>query len=150
FVYAAGETFGFNLNNSSKALAATLECTKRYMGRTTPQVANNNPFRAPQPANTNGAREDRAEYRAEATVLLANILSAAGIVGFQVIPRDKIPSDLSRYDAVWTADNVIGAVSIILPGAAKGPEDITSFLMTADAQSCKGVFASGRYPTQAD
>jgi hypothetical protein len=81
--------------------------------------------------------------------LIANVLSAAGISGFRVIPREQIPADLKSNDAVWVADGgLVGTVSIVSQQGASSTEQLASYLMASDAQSCKGVFASGRYPTQ--
>jgi hypothetical protein len=90
-----------------------------------------------------------ADTKTEATILIANVLSAAGISGFRVIPREQIPADLKSNDAVWVADGgLVGTVRIVSQQGASSTEQLASYLMASDAQSCKGVFASGRYPTQ--
>jgi hypothetical protein len=50
FLHVGGDTFTFNLNNSGKALAATLECTKRHvraMGPTSPPSSPATPGNGP-------------------------------------------------------------------------------------------------------
>jgi hypothetical protein len=145
-VQAAGETFLFNLNSSGKALAATLDCTKRYLARSTGTASN--PFATPPPAPQGQVGMAESNARTEATILIANILSAAGIPGFRVVPREKIPDDFKSYDAVWTTDDVIGTVKIVSSQTVSSAEELATLVMASDAQTCKGVFASGRYPTQ--
>jgi len=141
YVRAAGQRFGFNLTNSSKVLAATLDCTRRYVART---HTTTNPFVAQAPRRSN----DRTSERAEAAVLLANVLSAAGIQGFRILPANKLPAKLRSHDAVWASPDLLGTLRIISTTTAATPERLAALLMAADAQSCKGVFASGRYPVQ--
>lgn len=150
-VFTAGRTMQFNLTGTSRALATVLDCTKRYehyVAALPPSAPGANPF-APQ---SGGRREaSRPEpsgseeaWRAEATTLLANLLSSAQIRAFSIIPRNEYPDELATYHAVWSAPGVIGAVKVV--SADGTPTDISATLIAGDARECKGRFASGTTP----
>ena len=157
-VQAAGEQFVFSLDNSAKVLAATLECTSRYVGGV-PGLGNpsgvppanlsaSNPWVAP-PRASQPSGAVISEHRTEATIFVANVLSAAGISGFKVVPRDQIPATSQQHDAVWTADNgIFGLLNIETSPQFSSADQAGASLMALDAQNCKGAFASGRYPTE--
>jgi hypothetical protein len=141
FVQDSRETFAFNLTNSSKALAAILDCVQRFAGAATPPPgAALPPPRAPTP-------QDR-EYMAEAQNLAASVLSATGIPGFRVLSRDQTPAEARRFDAVWTADGgLLGMVTIVNPRGGSRVEEVVAALTALDSKDCRGAFSSGRYPT---
>ncbi|KAB2919950.1 MAG: hypothetical protein F9K29_03585 [Hyphomicrobiaceae bacterium] len=146
-VQAADDKFTFNLTNSSKALAATLECARRHVAPT--QEAATNPFGPRQQPTPPDAKPSiaQSDARAEAAVVVANVLSAAGLPGFRVLTYDETPADLRLHHAVWVSQNLAGSLRIFPRDAAKNVEELASYVMARDAQDCKGVFASGRYPT---
>lgn len=137
-VGAAGETFVFNLTNSSKALAATINCTQRFAEAR----SKTNPFEStPSPAPASGERPavDIA-HKAEATILIANVLSASGVQGFS-IAEDKV---LEGYAVVWTAPGLLGGVQIMESATV---DQAVAMLIISDTSTCKGTFASAKVPS---
>src|SRR5262249_18986515 len=71
--------------------------------------------------------ESRAARRAEASIVLANVLSAASVHGFQVDSGDAFFPD-SEADAIWSASdiggsgNVGGSLSIIEGAKIDNPQ----------------------------
>jgi len=144
-IQAAGSSFTFNLTSSASALAVTFECTKKYVSP--PQTADNtNPFvPKPTPETSRPGRRDD-DVRAEATLVLANVLSSAGIQGFRVVSPDEVKID--THDMLWAAPGLVGSLKIVEAKVAQTSEEVAALVMAADASSCKGLFASGRYPTE--
>ena len=146
-VQAGGDAFVFNLTNSSRALAATLECTQRHIARSS---SSGSPSAELSPTPQGGGPQS-GDFRSEAASIAANVVANANIAGFRILSRDQITTELQRFDAVWTADNgLVGTVTILTQQAGSGAEQVAASLMSADAQSCRGAFASGRYPTQTE
>jgi hypothetical protein len=140
----ARETFTFSLANSSRALAATLTCVQRYAHSAPPPPPTSN---APYPNAPSPSAQD-SELRAEAAIVAANVLSASGLQGFRVLPRDQIPAEAARFDAVWIADGgLLGTVTIVAPRGGSTIEDVVASLTAQDSKDCRGAFSSGRYPT---
>jgi hypothetical protein len=132
YVRDASETFVFNLTSSSQALAATLNCVQRYAYGAAP----------PARASKDG------DFKAEAAILAANVLSASGIQGFRILPRDQVPAEAARFDAVWVADGgLIGTVHIVTGRGASSVDEVVASLTALDSKGCRGAFSSGRYPT---
>jgi hypothetical protein len=140
-VSAANQIFQFNLTSTAKALDATYSCTQRHVLQATTSRPGNDPF---APAPTAGVHS--AEFTSEAAVLTANLLSRSGVEGFYIIPKNEVPTQFATYDAVWVAPNVVGTVKVVLSNIARSPQDISSALISSDAQTCKGSFASGVIP----
>jgi hypothetical protein len=142
-VQSAGATFTFSLKNSGKALAATLECTQRYVGRIAPPPRDPFVDRPPSHDAGEGAR------KSEAIVLLADVLATTGVQNFKVLTRDETPADLRRWSAVWSAPGLTGVLDVIEPQTASQAEQVASFLTSTQAQACKkGNFSSQRLPSQ--
>lgn len=141
-VLSAGATFTFSLKNSGKALAATLECTQRYVGRIAPPPQD--PFVARPP------RRDAGEgtRKSEVIVLLADVLATTGVQNFKVLTREETPADLRRWSAVWSAPGLTGVLDVIEPQTASQAEQVASSLTSIQAQACKGNFSSQRLPSQ--
>jgi hypothetical protein len=102
---------------------------------------NSNPFVASSPSPAPGSARDAT--RAEATALVANVLSQSGIAGFRILPPNEIPKEWQANDAVWTATGVVGTVIVLPPMSDPTLEDIRSVVLVRDAKNCKGKFASG-------
>jgi hypothetical protein len=87
----------------------------------------------------------RTEFRSEASILAANVLSSAGVTRFKIMSRDEIPADLDRYDAVWSADAaILGTITIVTLDVASTRDRIAAALIANASQVCKGRFASAR------
>lgn len=145
-VRSGSASFSFSLRNSSTALAMTLDCTRRYVARShSPPVASSGTSQSP--ASNSPRFSSVEELRAEATVVLANVLSATGVQNFRVLPREEIPSDYQGWGAVWSAPGLIGAMGLLeQPSQA---EQVAATLTQKEAMGCKGVFVSERIPALA-
>lgn len=142
-VVAAGQTFNFNLVDTSVALNRILGCAKRYAVASR-YASNANPF-----VKRGGQKtaQDRASFRAEAAVFAANVLSQSGVGKFHLLDTGEIPPELNGFDAVWVVGEVIGTINVLPASIAARFDQIPSGLIAADAQACEGKFASGSSPT---
>jgi hypothetical protein len=138
----ASEVMTFNLTDTSKLLPALLTCVQT---ETTLATGGANPF-----VKSTKAVDRRESDRAEATAMAANILSAAGMKNFYILPPDEAAKKGVLADVVWGSDGVAGTVNIISASPAQNPEEVTPLLVAADARSCKGAFFSGVLPAEGD
>jgi hypothetical protein len=95
-VRSGSANYTFSLRDSSAALAMTLDCTRRYVARYQPPSAPS-PWPAQSaatgtPPATGSISPTVDQLREEATAVLANVLSAAGVQDFRVLPREEIPA----------------------------------------------------------
>jgi hypothetical protein len=135
-VAAANEVFTFDLTDTAKLLPALLSCVT--------QQINPAPVMASTATAAAAPSTHRSDFKAEATVIAANLLSQAGISGFRIAGPDEFP-DL-KADAVWAATNVMGTINVMPAAAAKDLDDIRSIVIGSEAKSCKGMFFSGSIP----
>jgi len=96
--------------------------------------------------------ESRAARRAEASIVLANVLSAASVHGFQVDSGDAFFPD-SEADAIWSASDIGGSGNVggslsIIEGAKIDNPQIKAVFTGSDAKLCKGKFVSGPLPSE--
>jgi hypothetical protein len=103
------------------------------------------PVQAAKPAPAPSPKED---YRAEATAMIANLLSQAGITGFQISPAAQDELGL-KPDVSWTGNNIGGALVILNDQSLATPADAAPHLIGAAAKACKGAFMSGSLPDEA-
>lgn len=130
----------FNLTGTSRVLPALLECV---------QTTLNPPMQSAQVAKPMQPPSPPADHRAEATALVANLLSQAGISGFQISPGKQ--EDIGHgADVFWMTDKVSGALLILMDSSLKGPGDTAPRLIELAAKACKGAFMSGSLPNEAD
>ena len=99
---------------------------------------------APPATNTNlGPTPDS---RTEATQIATDILRRANFT-FEFQQPEQLKGDLrDKYDAVWRADGVLGTLRILAGPRAVAVERIRGDLISSDALTCKGKFASGALP----
>jgi hypothetical protein len=123
-----------------KALAETLACARANTASvgTNPFVAHAAP--AAQPRNDASV----AGFRAEAAALTANLLSSAGVQGFQIM--SDIPPQLASFHSVWTAPGLVGAV-LVKPDS--NVDQATSIITAKSARNCKGKFGVAKLPVTA-
>jgi hypothetical protein len=145
-VAATGQVFEFTLDGSSRVLASLVECVQRHNAiQTSTQTAASNPFAVPaRPAQPQSEPSDG--LKAEANAVLANLLSAAGIPEFYILPPKEVPVPLASAHAVWKAGGVFGTLNVI--GGQASMADAPSQLIAGDARACKGKFASGSLPNE--
>src|SRR6185437_15578073 len=94
-VNAVGQSFLFNLTGTSQALSDLLTCTQQHVVASAPSPGTN-PFASSSPTSTAPVR-----FSAEATALIANVLSQAGITGFHILEPNEKPKEWAQLDAVW-------------------------------------------------
>lgn len=143
-VEAQGQSFGFNLTNSSKALDAALNCATEMVAieKATPDPfaagagQGVNPF-----ANRTAPNDSRDALRAEAAAVTANLLSAAKVEGFAM--AEAIPAELKFFDAMWTAPGVVGGLTV---GLDETPESALAGITSRAMASCKGRHATAKLP----
>jgi hypothetical protein len=154
-VHAAGGSFSFRLDDSSRALAATLACARKHMGTTSAQRGGSDPFSGAAASNPFGAgavpgnkSPNAGERRAEAAAVVANTLSASGITDFRVVPMNEAPAPVRGSDAFWVAPGLAGTLDIVVPPQPMKADEIAAMLVSKDAKKCTGTFTSGRPPAK--
>jgi hypothetical protein len=135
-IAAANQVFTFDLTDTAKLLPALLNCVTRQLNPT-PALAS-----TASPAATPAAH--RSDFRAEATVIAANLLSQAGITGFRIATAEEFPE--FKADAIWAAGNLIGTINVLPTVTAKDLDELRSMVIGGDAKTCKGMFFSGSIP----
>jgi hypothetical protein len=135
-VAAADQLFTFNLTDTSKLLPALLSCVTQQLNPTPVLASPENT--APTPA------VQRADFKAEATVIAANLLSQAGVTGFRIATADELPEP--RADAVWVAAGVTGTINVFPTIPIKDLDEVRSTIIGGTAKTCKGTFFSGSIP----
>ncbi|SDT13160.1 hypothetical protein [Bradyrhizobium canariense] len=135
-IAAANQVFTFNLTDTAKLLPALLNCVTQQL--------NPAPVLASTATRTAAPVGQRGDFRAEATVITANLLSQAGITGFRIATAQEFPE--LKADAIWAASNVIGTINILPTATAKDLDELRSAVIGNDAKACKGMFFSGSIP----
>jgi hypothetical protein len=74
----------------------------------------------------------------------ANLLSTAGVQGFQLV--GEIPAALSHYHSIWVAPGLLGGVVIEEQATLDQAVALTTAVSTSQ---CKGRFASAKLPVTA-
>lgn len=140
-IYAAGRTFQFNLTNTSQVLPVLVACVHNHLAPSSVEATN--PFEASPTTTLDGQSSASADSarEAEATSLIANILSQAGVSGFRI--ADVETAKKFNADAAWSADHEVGTVNVIAPDSKLSAEDINAIVIDRDAKACTGKFVSG-------
>ena len=138
---AQNQLFAFDLNGTSRLMVQLVDCVRTELALETGQPST--PAAGPQspPLSPNPSEETLLEE----TRLATNFLLAAQLPGAHLVGGTEIPVQLASYGAAWKAENAVGAVKIYLPKPQLTGLDLASQVIAADAESCKGKFASGRY-----
>jgi hypothetical protein len=140
-------SYKFSLKDTSRMLPALLQCVHSSLNPAPIQSTSTVAATATAPRHV-GATATK-DYRAEATALIANLLSHAGIQGFQIAPAgaDEIGT---KAEVVWSAPKMSGALFIMENADIKKPSDATPALVSMGAKACKGAFFSGALPEESD
>lgn len=135
---AAGSEFSFGLKDSSRALQAALECTSRYAPAA--PGPGTNPFASPQQAM---ADANESAYRVEAATYTANLLSSAGIPGFQIV--ETPPKGFEHFHSTFVSPGMTGGM-IIAPSwtVESGAND----MLAAFSKGCNGKLATAKTPME--
>jgi hypothetical protein len=159
--FAQGQSFLFNLNNTSELLPALAACvtnvkarglqnagvfTGRQPAKPAPVASQEPPQVPPAPSalRPDVAQTGSPELQIEAIELASNFIIKSTLHNAKVLSRSETPPTLASYGAAWQAEEATGFVRIIAPqGDTKGI-DVAAGVVAADAKDCKGKFASGR------
>jgi hypothetical protein len=142
-VQATGYQFDFSLKDSSRALQAALECTVRNAAFGAGGTSSN-PF-GPSPQPVTPAPNADGAFRAEAAMFTANLLSAAGISGFQIV--ETPPKGFENYHSAFVSPALIGGI-VISP--AWTVEAAANELQAAFSSGCTGKLATAKSPMQGE
>ncbi len=127
-VAAERKVFTFELTDTSKLLPILLNCVSTQLN----------------PAPVVAAAKPEQDFRSEATVIAANLLSQAGISGFRIATSAELPT--IKADVAWVTENLVGTVNVFPRIDKKDIDEVRSIVIGADAKSCKGTFLSGSTP----
>jgi hypothetical protein len=142
-VAAADQVFNFNLTGTSQLLPTLLRCAAQNGD---PRVLGN-PFEKRRVVEKNKPSMDRSAARAEATTLVANLLSQAGIQGFVLLGPDDLPN--IKADAKWRAGDLFGTITVAPDVLPSQITEVPSLLIASSAKACKGTFLSGSMQDEA-
>lgn len=135
---AAGSQFDFALKDSSRALQAALECTSRYAPAA--PGPGTNPFMTPQQAQ---AQADQITFKGEAATYTANLLSSAGITGFQIV--ETPPKGFENFHSAFVSPGMVGG-TMVAPSWTV--EAAANEMQAAFSQGCSGRLATAKSPMQ--
>jgi hypothetical protein len=141
---AQGQSFLFNLNGTSNIMIQLLGCVRTALALEVRQPGSVAATVPPQPAAPLQSPAASQEAQVEAMQLATNFLLAARLSSARVLARSETPTELASFGAAWKANDALGGVKILLPRPDLTGLGIASDLIGADAQSCKGKFASAR------
>jgi hypothetical protein len=157
-VDAAGQTFFFNLDGTSRLLVELAQCVTTalavergepppsFAAAPPPQPKPINPT-APAPVASTApgiARNVQLETEMAATRIASNLLLQAKFPNARLLSEDQAPAGLKGRGAVWASDIGIGAVELLPSTVAKDAQKVASSMVADDSSTCKGDFVSGR------
>jgi hypothetical protein len=128
----------FHLDGTQRALTKLLECVEKYRQPKTKVAGSDKPETVttaaapagvvPTPgADVPPASGDRLALRLEATEFAANIASAAGIDGFQIISDAETRKKFGDPDTLWEAGELLGVANILDVGPEMSIDDAAAF-----------------------
>lgn len=86
-----------------------------------------------------------SDHKAEAAIVLANVLTAVGVQGFRTVPNEQLAPALRRHDVVWLAEGgLVGLMNIETSSSFSNADQVAASLLAADSETCKGAFVGGR------
>lgn len=136
----------FNLDGTSALLPSLVECVQQELN---PRRQNNvaSARQSVAPASVAPASSTPA-HQAEATVMLANVLSLSGVSGFVIAPAEEAAK--LKVDAAWMAGEELGGALRVFPTLQVNDPKLQSHLIGYGAEQCKGAFLSGSLPETSD
>jgi len=145
-VLAAGQTFVFNLDGTSRLMLELVSCVRGQLalerGDQPPRIADGQPRSVnpsappPQPAQT--------QSELLAMRVASNLLLQAKFPNAQIVSQAETPKALQGHGVMWKSDIGGGAVDVVPRSAGTDAQQIASNLIAGDGAGCKGDFASGR------
>jgi len=140
------DSFGFDLDGTSTALAEAYDCTQHHVRvgtRSQPKsrVADNGPDRSSD--RPEDSAMPTASERTEATLFAANLLSTIQATGYALLSAEEVPDVFADHDAVWSGSGFVGSVRIVSADEGFEVADIRAGVISSDARNCSDKFASG-------
>lgn len=151
-ITAAGKAYTFNLDGTSRMMVALRQCVERQVAierGETPNTASasvivkNTPTPAPiAPPSAPVAPPTLApQFELIAMRLASNLLLETKMSDAHLLSPDQSPPQLRGHGVVWASNIAMGSV-VIVPGT--DAQQVTTAVISGDANSCKGDFVSGR------
>lgn len=151
--FANGNLFAFNLNSTSRLLPALVTCVQREIGVPQPAPAprmvqneapSNPSVPLAQPSTVSSLNPTGVDMHDEAVDLATNFILSSKLDAAHLVGRDATPVSLVSSGAEWRSPEANGFVRIIPGDATTKGIDVTANVVSADAEECKGQFASAR------
>lgn len=167
-----GKPVLFNLSDTNAMLTEVLRCANRYKGYVDrggnslrdadrnsglrddglSRLPNSrdddlrNERRQTPPAPSKQGTTPTPESQAEAREVVTNILRRANF-DYEVQKPEQLSDELrNTFDAVWRGDGVLGTLRILSGSRAATIDKVRGDMISSDAVTCKGKFASGALP----
>jgi len=143
-VAAAKDILKFKLTDADRMLTALVNCAKQHRQFESSGNSSNssNPFSSSPNNNSNAPDTSRsgpnAASRREATTASTMMLDKAD-VEFNIIGKDQNPKLYAKHDFLWRMGDITGSMRIVNARS----DAIKARVLSSDAKSCKGSFASG-------
>lgn len=100
----------------------------------------------PQQTTNQSGIGPTAESRAEAMQIATNILRRANF-DIRVQKPEELSEELrNKFDAVWRGEGMLGTLRILAGSRATTLDKVRGGLISSDAVTCQGKFASGALP----
>jgi hypothetical protein len=147
--YASGQVFQFRLDGTSRLMAELADCVTTELaverGEPPPHFADATPtpYKPAVIAPPVTPPQD-ANLELAATRIASNLLLAANFPHARLLTTNDTPARLKGRGAAWSSDLGEGAVALLPASVATDPQQAASQLISSDAATCKGDFASGR------
>jgi hypothetical protein len=147
--YASDQVFQFRLDGTSRLMAELARCVTTELaaerGESSPHPANSAPGAiSPPPIERPVAQLPNSDRELAATRIASNLLLAANLPHAKLLTTSDTPAGLKGRGAAWSSDAGFGAVALLPASAASDPQQAASQLISSDAGTCRGDFASGR------
>ena len=147
--YASGQVYQFRLDGTSRLMVELAHCVATELaverGEPAPHFADTasgptKPVAQPQPTT----QSPSADLELAATRIASNLLLEAKFPHARILTPNDTPPALQGRGVAWSSDLGLGAVALLPASAATDPQQAASQLISSDASTCKGDFASGR------
>jgi hypothetical protein len=147
--YASGQVFQFRLDGTSRLMVDLSRCVATELaaerGEPPPHFADAPPAPAkPAVPTPSVAPPQNVELELAATRIASNLLLEAKFPHARLLTANDTPPALKGRGAAWSSDLGPGAVALLPASVASDPQQAASQLISSDAVTCKGDFASGR------
>jgi hypothetical protein len=155
--FTQGQLFQFKLDQTAVLLPTLANCVAvvkqqgiANAGDFSVKPAPKSGAAAAAPGNAGGSLRPQSpqnlssDMQIEAIELASNFILKTTLHNPRVLSRTETPVAVAATGAGWRSDEAAGFVTIVPPKEAVKGLDVASAVVAADAQDCKGKFASGR------